>query len=66
MQTANSAERKLKCFCHMLAYNGCRLLEALELIPRRVNITEDSKSITIVFFEKIWQIKKMNWRYSYG
>ncbi len=41
LQTANSAERKLKCFCHVLTYTGCRLSEALELIPRRVNITEE-------------------------
>jgi integrase/recombinase XerD len=39
--TASTGEkRKIKAFCHVLAFTGCRLSEALQLTPRRVDFSE--------------------------
>jgi integrase/recombinase XerD len=45
IEAARTAERSLKCFCHVLHYSGCRLSEALELMPRRVDLVEQSLRI---------------------
>lgn len=42
LDAAKKAERTLKCFCHVLHYSGCRISEALELTPRRVDLAEQS------------------------
>ena len=39
---ADKAERRVKTFCNVLAYTGCRISEALELCPRRVDLAEQS------------------------
>jgi integrase/recombinase XerD len=42
LAAARTADRPLKCFCHVLHYSGCRISEALELTPRRVDLAEQS------------------------
>lgn len=37
---ADRAERRIKTFCNVLAYSGCRVSEALELTPRRIELGE--------------------------
>jgi len=38
LEASRTAERRLKCFCHVLHHAGCRLSEALELTPARVDL----------------------------
>ena len=45
LDTAKTAERSLKSFCHVLHYSGCRISEALELTARRVDLAEQSLRI---------------------
>ncbi|MEM9906053.1 MAG: site-specific integrase [Cyanobacteria bacterium P01_D01_bin.44] len=40
LEAAGKAERRVRTLCTVLAYTGCRLSEALELTPRRVDLSE--------------------------
>lgn len=42
IEAAKTADRPLKCFCHALHYTGCRISEALELTPRRIDLAEQA------------------------
>ncbi len=42
LAAANKAERRVKTLCNVLTYTGCRISEALELTPRRVDLSEQS------------------------
>lgn len=42
LTAAQTTERPLKCLCHTLHYTGCRISEALELPPRRVDLADTS------------------------
>lgn len=42
IEAANSVDRKVKTLCNVLAYTGCRISEALELTPRRIELAERS------------------------
>ena len=42
LSAANTVDRKVKTLCNVLVYTGCRISEALELTPRRLNLSEES------------------------
>lgn len=42
LATANTVDRRIKTLCNLLVYTGCRISEALELSPRRINLIEES------------------------
>ena len=42
LAAANKVDRRVKTLCNVLTYTGCRISEALELTPRRVDLTEQS------------------------
>ena len=39
VEAANGTERKVRTFCLVLAYTGCRISEALALTPKRLNFS---------------------------
>ncbi len=58
MAAANAHERaEVRTFCLTLAYTGCRISEALELTPERVDLSD--KSIT---FRTLKQRDKIKYR----
>ena len=42
LSAANTVDSREKTLCNVLAYTGCRLSEALELTPRKINLSEES------------------------
>ncbi len=42
LSAATTVDRRVKTLCNVLAYSGCRLSEALELTPRKINLSEES------------------------
>lgn len=45
LEAARTSDRQLKCLCHVLHYSGCRISEALELTPRRIDLLDQSLRI---------------------
>ena len=45
LRSAEKAPRQVRTLCLVLAYTGCRITEALELLPRRI----DLEAGTIIF-----------------
>ena len=38
--TAELASREVRTFCHVMLYTGCRISEALELVPERIDYSD--------------------------
>lgn len=49
-EAAVKAERRVKCLCLTLLHTGCRVSEALEIDPRRIDL--DERTITIRSLKK--------------
>ena len=50
MRAAKATFRPTRTLCGVLHYTGCRILEALEFIPQRIDLT--AETITFQFFKK--------------
>ena len=48
LQAADDAEREIRTFCHMLAFTGCRISEALALTADRVDLKDG-----VILFETL-------------
>lgn len=49
-EEAAKAKRSIKCLCLILLYTGCRLSEALQITPRRIDL--DEKNIALRSLKK--------------
>lgn len=53
IEAAQQSNRHYRTFCHVLAYTGCRISEALQLTPERVDFSDQS-----LVFETLKKRKK--------
>lgn len=57
LKAAKTADRPVRSFCHTLHSTGCRISEALQLTPERVDLAAQ-----LVTFETLKQRRKKVWR----